>query len=400
VSGQAEVDLLVAALTDPGCDPSKSVNEDAYLTARGADGHLLVVCDGMGGHEGGRLASTTAIQILKSLFEGAAPGTASARFLRQIIETAGRAVHALASHDDPELRPGSTCVALLFTPGRVSVAHVGDSRAYRLRDGAIERLTHDHSVINDLVMAGVMTKAEAQNHPDAHRITRALGMSAQVVVDVRELNDLKASDRFLLCSDGLTDLVGDDELTRILGLTEPDRLEQACVALVELAKQRGGHDNVTAVVAHVADPGTAQRGAQKPAPTEADATSRMPVVSASSTAEADATRRMPVVSAGSTPIAPTVVLGDMSAARLAPTVVESAVHPSRATETQPIAVPSSPTTAAMPASISTPVSAKPRWDTSHQEGSPVPRSSARWVFVAAALSGLVILGLLVWALLH
>ena len=400
MSGQAELDLVVAALTDPGCDPSKSVNEDAYLTAKGADGHLLAVCDGMGGLEGGRLASTTAIQILKSLYEGAAPETASARFLRQIIETAGRAVHALASHDDPELRPGSTCVALLFTPGRVSIAHVGDSRAYRLRNGAIERLTHDHSVINDLVMAGVMTPAEAQNHPDAHRITRALGMSAQVVVDVRELNDLKASDRFLLCSDGLTDLVSDDELTRILSLTEPDRLEQACVALVELAKQRGGHDNVTAVVAHVADPGAAHRGAQRPAPTEADAASHMPVVSASSTAEADATSRMPVVPASSTPIAPTVVLGDMSAARLAPTVVESALQPSRATETQPIAVPSSPMTAAMPATISTPVSARPRWDTSPQEGSPVPRSGARWLLVAAVFSGLVIFGLLVWALLH
>ena len=195
---QTAPNLLVAARTDPGCDPAKAVNEDAYLATRRPDATLLVVCDGMGGHEGGRVASNTATQVLKSLFEASMPATGHARYLRQLVETAGRAVHALASGDESELRPGCTCVAMLFTSTGAAIAHAGDSRAYMLRSGVIERLTQDHSVINDLVMAGIMSPTDAKNHPDAHRITRALGMSAQVVVDVREMQDVRTSDQFLL----------------------------------------------------------------------------------------------------------------------------------------------------------------------------------------------------------
>ena len=376
-----DLQVSFAALTDPGCDPSKAVNEDAFLTTSSAEGYLLSVCDGMGGHEGGRVASSTAIQILKSLFEDAAPGSAHARFLRQIIETAGRAVHALANSDEPEqVRPGSTCVAVLLTHGRVAIAHVGDSRAYRWRNGKLERLTQDHSIVNDLVMAGVMTPQDAQNHPDAHRITRALGMSAQVVVDIKELTDLQETDRFMLCSDGLTDLVSDEEIARILSMADPAYLERACVALIELAKQRGGHDNVTAVIAHVVRAGNAQRTTQD--------------IDAAVTA---ATRRMPTVSEGAAPIAPTLLLSDATVGP-APTVVERAVTAAGFNETQPIALASSPT-ATMP-SVPEPAEARPAWDTRHKEVLGPPRSSAHWLLIAAAITGLVIIGLLIWALVH
>lgn len=378
---QAAPDLLVAALSDPGCDPAKAVNEDAYLTARRDNATLLVVCDGMGGHEGGRVASTTAIQVIKSLFESATPESVNARFLRQTIETAGRAVHALASREEAELRPGSTCVAVLFTQAGAAVAHVGDSRAYRLRGGVIERLTNDHSVINDLVMAGIMSPADAKNHPDAHRITRALGMNAQVVVDVRELHDLKASDQFLLCSDGLTDLVEDDEIARILNASQRDNLQRSCASLIELAKQRGGHDNVTAVIGHVVSPGASTAAGKVPVPTEADATSVMPATTL-----------------GATQIQPTVVLSDPREARLPPTIVETPLGAPGAGETVTLAVPPDGRTDITAPAAPTAAS-NIRWDTSHREYAAAPRSGARFMWIAAIICGLVILGLLFWAAL-
>lgn len=377
---QTAPDLLVAALTDPGCDPAKAVNEDAYLVTRRPDATLLVVCDGMGGHEGGRVASNTATQVLKSLFEASMPATGHARYLRQLIETAGRAVHALASSEESELRPGSTCVAMLFASSGVAVAHAGDSRAYLLRGGVIERLTHDHSVINDLVLAGIMTPSEAKNHPDAHRITRALGMSAQVVVDVREVSDIRASDQFLLCSDGLTDLLDDNEIARILGGRED--IERACTSLIELAKQRGGHDNVTAVIAHVVTPGIHQPNARELVPTESDATAVLPATE---------------VNLGH--VQPTIALAKPQEARVTPTVVESALRAPGGTETVPLAMAQTPPQEPRPAAVP-PAGTNIRWDTSHRDYAATPRSGARFMLIAAIVSGLVILGLLFWAMLR
>jgi PPM family protein phosphatase len=383
VPPQSAPELLVAARTDPGCDPAKAVNEDAYLATRRPDATLLVVCDGMGGHEGGRVASNTAIQVLKSLFEASLPASGHARYLRQLIETAGRAVHALASGEESELRPGSTCVAMLFTSAGVAIAHAGDSRAYLLRGGAIERLTQDHSVINDLVMAGIMSPTEAKNHPDAHRITRALGMNAQVVVDVREVHDIRTSDQFLLCSDGLTDLVDDIEIARILGGSRQDDVERASTALIDLAKQRGGHDNVTVVVAHVVASGTGQPEARELLPTESDVSSSVP------TTKVDVAQ-----------LQPTIALTDPRDARVAPTVVESALRAPSGTETVPLAIPQGPvlepTTAGLPQAAGTNI----KWDTSHRDDAATPRSVARFMLIAAIVSGLVIVGLLFWAILR
>ena len=374
-------ELAVAAQTDPGCDPAKAVNEDAYVTCRAACGTLLAVCDGMGGHEGGRVASTTAVQVLQSLFETAPSEGGSARFLRSIVETAGRAVHALAPHTDDEFRPGSTCVALLFTRNLCHVAHVGDSRAYRFSKGKLERLTTDHSLVNDLVMAGVMAQKDAINHPDAHRITRALGMSAQVVVDVRELTDLDSGDRFLLCSDGLTDLVTDDEIAKFLSNAKRAELQQICASLVDLAKSRGGHDNITVVVTELEQLG-------------ADATISID----GKMVEGTLIDMLPMPTKASPPLQPTVVLTEAGRSLVAPTVVEAAKTATVVTETQPIAV------AAIP---SAPVSSTPAqqvvkgaFSTQGLPGLVPPRSSAKWVLLGAAVTALVILGLLVWALIH
>ncbi len=377
---QTAPDLLVAARTDPGCDPAKAVNEDAYLATRRPDATLLVVCDGMGGHEGGRVASNTATQVLKSLFEASMPPTGHARYLRQLVETAGRAVHALASGEESEFRPGSTCVAILFTSTGVAIAHAGDSRAYLLRSGVIERLTQDHSVINDLVMAGIMSTTEAKNHPDAHRITRALGMNAQVVVDVREMQDIRTSDQFLLCSDGLTDLVDDIEIARMLGGSRQEDIERACSALIELAKQRGGHDNITVVVAHVV-------ASRRHLP---EASELLPTASDTSTV-------VPATKASLAQIQPTIALSDPREARVAPTVVESALRSPSGTETVPLAIPQGPPLESTPVQ---PAGTNIEWDTSHRDYAATPRSGARFMLIAAIISGLVILGLLFWAILR
>jgi PPM family protein phosphatase len=380
VSPSELTQLTFAAQTDAGCDPSKVVNEDAYLTCRAACGTLLAVCDGMGGHDGGRVASTTAVQVLQSLFETAPADAGSARFLRTIIETAGRAVHALATTDDEEYRPGSTCVALLCGRGAAVVAHVGDSRAYRLSRGRLERLTNDHSLVNDLVMAGVMSPQDAINHPDAHRITRALGMTAQVAVDVREIANLSPGDLFVLCSDGLTDLVTDDELVQILSMPKSNDLKSACSDLIELAKKRGGHDNISVIVARTEQLSTDTAVVREPMANDGTNTSTMALP--------------PTVA--SSPIQTTMALDEPSRKVIAPTIVEPALARNPATETQPLAVhansaPASPN----PAPAGTP--SQQHWVTQSLHGQPAPRSGARWVLVAAILSGLVLLGLVIWA---
>lgn len=376
--------LIIAAQTDPGCDPAKSVNEDAYVASQNACGTLLAVCDGMGGHEGGRVASTTAIQVLQSLMETAPADGASVRFLRSIIETAGRAVHALGAPDDDEHRPGSTCVALLFGRGIQVVAHVGDSRAYRMRDGTFERLTNDHSVVNDWILAGIMSPAQAHDHPDAHRITRALGMSAQVVVDVRELPELHKDDYFLLCSDGLTDLVADDEIAHILGdLNQPD-LNAKCSALIDLANIRGGHDNVTAVIVRVSQPGEGAASRREPNATETDGTGAMLIPTEVTSA----------------PIQPTIALDGAPRALIAPTIVEAVLPRPAAAETQPIAINPIHTPAAVQPPVAAAIPSQQNWDTGSLSSSVAPRSGARWMLVAAIFCGLVLLGLGIWAVVH
>jgi len=376
--------LIIAAQTDPGCDPAKSVNEDAFVASQNACGTLVSVCDGMGGHEGGRVASTTAIQVLQSLMETAPAEGASARFLRGIIETAGRAVHALAAPEDDEHRPGSTCVALLFGRGTQVVAHVGDSRAYRMRDGTFERLTNDHSVVNDLILAGIMSPAQAHDHPDAHRITRALGMSAQVVVDVRELPELHKDDYFLLCSDGLTDLVADDEIAHILGeLSQPD-LDAKCSTLIDLAKKRGGHDNVTVVIVRVSQPGEGMANRREPNATESDGTGAMLIPTEVTSA----------------PIQPTIALEGGPRAPIAPTIVEAVLLHQTAADTQPIAINPIHAPGAIQPTVPAAIASRHNWDTGSLSGSVAPRSGARWMLVAAIFCGLVLLGLGIWAVVH
>jgi len=258
-----------AELSDPGRDPSKQINEDSTAYAETPLGHLAVLCDGMGGHVGGQEASKlAAMQVTSSVCQ--APATSDAKTaLRAALESAARAVFALGAELPADSRPGSTCVAVLIHPAGVSVAHVGDSRCYLVRDSNITRLTRDHSVVQELLDAGVLSREAAAQHPDANQITRALGTREDVDVELSGTVALRPRDSLLLCSDGLSDLVSDAELCHAVQTSILSGPAVACQQLVDLANQRGGHDNISIQLIEIIDIPQAQAG---PLPTRHELT--------------------------------------------------------------------------------------------------------------------------------
>jgi serine/threonine protein phosphatase PrpC len=256
------VRIEYAEATDPGRDPAKQINEDSCGYRETRLGHLVVLCDGMGGHYGGREASQTAIATIFERVEQTPHGTLASAAMKSALEEAGRRVFHLGGPPDNRGRPGSTVVALLVGERGLEVAHVGDSRAYCIRAGQIYPLTRDHSVVQSMIDSGMISEAEAIGHPEANKITRALGMGPEVEVEVRpEPMELFPGDIFLQASDGLTDLVlGADILRSVRQTLTNGTFAQACRQLVELANDRGGHDNITVQMVRVVD--TPMRGGQ------------------------------------------------------------------------------------------------------------------------------------------
>jgi len=235
-----------AERSDPGLDPEKQANEDACIRHETRLGHLCVVCDGMGGHAAGREAAELAIATIGMTFEQVPEGADPSETLRTAICEANCAVHTMHTNEVAFGRPGCTVVAILMHPNGTEVAHVGDSRAYLVHEGQITRITRDHSIVQELVDRGLITPQQAARHPDASRITRALGMVPDVEVDVLPSPVTHvAGDSFVLCSDGLTDLVDDEEIKTAVEASGP---AEAVDRLVDLANARGGHDNITVLV--------------------------------------------------------------------------------------------------------------------------------------------------------
>jgi len=232
--------LLTTALTDVG--RVRSANEDSFVIDD--DAGLLAVADGMGGHQAGEVASATAIDALRT-------GIRDGRPIDEAIVDANTAVVSRAS-EDPALRGmGTTLTAALFDDDHVLViGHVGDSRAYLLRDGELEQLTVDHSVVAELIAAGQLTEAEAEIDPRRAMITRGLGIDVAVEVDVIPVA-LTAGDRLMFCSDGLTTMLRDDAIAEVLR-SEADR-GRAAHELIEAANDAGGVDNITVLLVDVAD---------------------------------------------------------------------------------------------------------------------------------------------------
>ena len=220
-------------------------NEDSV--AYDPDAAVAVLADGMGGLDAGEIASSVAVDVVLAELRFAEEH--SEGLLKAAVETANSAVRYAAAQASVDM--GTTLVAWLLTrQGQCFVANVGDSRVYRIRGGALRRLTSDHSMVQQMIDDGVLSEAEAQTSPQRNVITRALGLEERVEVDVRSWV-YAPGDLYLLCSDGLTDMITEAEITAILGsqLSDADgSLEAAAAGLVSGANEAGGHDNVSVLL--------------------------------------------------------------------------------------------------------------------------------------------------------
>jgi serine/threonine protein phosphatase PrpC len=216
------------------------------------------VADGMGGHAGGEYASAICVNTVEEVvtnleltgevpIESDDPVEVTREKLRHAIWLAGRRIYEKAARSNEFHGMGTTVVVLLVDHGNAFIAHVGDSRLYRLRDGRIEQLTEDHSLVNEKLKAGLITAEEAKNHKMRNVITRSLGYQEDVEVDI-QVAAVRRGDRFLLCSDGLSGHVEPEEIGEHLTRYGP---QETARRLVELSCQRGGEDNITAVIAKV-----------------------------------------------------------------------------------------------------------------------------------------------------
>lgn len=244
-----------AGLSDVG--RRRENNQDRYLIL--PELNVFAVADGMGGHAAGEVASRIAIEALADTMrqngaseEPMTPEHAASRLIEAVREGNRRICDSVVGH--AEWRGmGTTLVAMVDLGNRVVIGHVGDSRAYRLRNGALERLTSDHSYVGEQVKLGLLTDEEAQRHPMRNIVTRAMGNRPDLDVEVGE-EDVREGDVFLLCSDGLNSMLTDDEIRETLA-NHADDAEAACRALVERANAMGGDDNITVIV-HTAPRGT------------------------------------------------------------------------------------------------------------------------------------------------
>ena len=253
--------LSWAVKTDPGL--RRTSNEDSYSNR--PDVGLFVVADGMGGHVAGEVASRVAVEAIQAFIAETAHAdknrtwpfpfepdlSLEANRLKAAFRLANRKI-ASAIADSNDLRGmATTASAILAGSASACVAHVGDSRVYVLHDGRLEQLTHDHSWVEEQVRAGTMSPTAARQHPWRNVVTRALSGGEDPEVDVTEVHP-RSGERYLLCSDGLFSVVGDQQIAEILGSARP--LQEICTALIDAANAGGGPDNTTAVVLEVDAP--------------------------------------------------------------------------------------------------------------------------------------------------
>jgi PPM family protein phosphatase len=234
-----------AGATDTG--RTRRRNEDYYVVAP----PLFCVADGMGGAQAGEVASRLAAAAVEDVVDHGGPSGEGR--VTALIQEANRRVYERASADPTVSGMGTTMTVALVERDGVTIGHVGDSRAYLVRDGTLTQLTEDHSLVNELVKSGRLSREEAEQHPQRSVITRALGTDPDVDVDAFTV-DAKAGDLFLLCSDGLTSMVDNEEILSLLERNRAD-LEGATKSLLNAANRGGGEDNITVVTFEIAEDG-------------------------------------------------------------------------------------------------------------------------------------------------
>jgi protein phosphatase len=244
--------IVANVFSDPGC--VREINEDSGRYFQPEDpetlatkGLLFIVADGMGGHSAGEVASRMAVEFVSHFYYDDSDEPQQA--LESAFHGANREIHR-ASQKDPNLAGmGTTCTALVVRNGSAIAAHVGDSRLYLVRDNQIYLMTEDHSAVMEMVKRGWISLEEARHHPDKNVILRAMGSHPEVEVTVWDAAfPVRAGDNFLLCSDGLYDLVEDDEIRRTVISLDTST---ACQHLIALARERGGHDNITVALVNL-----------------------------------------------------------------------------------------------------------------------------------------------------
>jgi serine/threonine protein phosphatase PrpC len=247
----------VAGKTDVGCVRANNEDNFGYDSRYG----IFVVCDGMGGQAAGEVASKMGVDILLEYFRNESPaaesniangqaGSAGARSLVSAIQLANRTIYQAGQEQNGRSGMGSTIVAALVRGNSLAIGHVGDSRIYLVRQGAIQQLTQDHSLVMEQVRRGYITLEQAQKSEMQNIILRALGSEEAVEADVEDLVAMPG-DLLLMTSDGLTRHVPDEEILEIV--QGPGNLEQVCSTLVQTAKDRGGDDNITCLLVRIVD---------------------------------------------------------------------------------------------------------------------------------------------------
>ncbi|QQS48144.1 MAG: Stp1/IreP family PP2C-type Ser/Thr phosphatase [Acidobacteriota bacterium] len=243
-------DVIVAHLSDTGREREENEDSIGHISDERNQLHLLIIADGLGGTACGQIASQLAVQAIRQGFfsQEDQPLTIHQR-LEYAIGEANRIILHRAGRDRQCKGMGSTCAVLVLKDDQAFVAHAGDSRIYLIRDGRIMQLTHDHTRAQRMLDDGLITEEEAAAHPDRNWLDKALGLKENLKPEIRQDPiPLEIDDTFILCTDGLTTLVRDEEIFRLAGDAP---VETACQTLIELANERGGHDNVSVVMARI-----------------------------------------------------------------------------------------------------------------------------------------------------
>lgn len=242
-------EVVASLISDVGC--VRELNEDRgkYVTPGDAErlarkGWLFLVADGMGGHSAGEVASQMAVDVISQVYYDEKKNARAS--LKKAFNEANRRIHGFSQSEANLNGMGTTCTALVLKNGSAVAAHVGDTRLYLVRGGAIYLMTEDHSAVMEMVKHGILSLEEARHHSDKNVILRALGSHPEVEATIwDEPFPVREGDSFLLCSDGLYDLVEDEEMKQKVSEGDP---QTACESLIALAKERGGYDNITVSV--------------------------------------------------------------------------------------------------------------------------------------------------------
>jgi serine/threonine protein phosphatase PrpC len=240
------MEIEVGNRTDVG--RKRTHNEDYFGHFKTSGEILAIVADGMGGHASGEIASRMAVEIINEIYSKERADKDGLEALKSAFQVANFTILQKSLEQEGLNGMGTTATALVLEDDQALVGHMGDSRAYLFRDATVSQLTKDHSLVERMVDQGLLNREEANRHPQRNVIYKTLGVNMDGEVDLLGPIPIRINDIFLLCSDGLTNLVTDQELLEIVTKESP---QTACETLIQLANQRGGHDNITVQILKV-----------------------------------------------------------------------------------------------------------------------------------------------------